>query len=96
MLERRAARLRAAAGAGRYMADLAIGYLQGQLAATLLFPPSSADAAAAALPLPEPMLPGNYETRGLACLHDEALHDAARQGGAGVRLPPGLLGLCTD
>ena len=69
----------------RYMADLVIGYLQTQLAATVLFPPTPADAERAALPLPEPMLPGNVETRGLACLHDDALQEAARQNAVGVR-----------
>ncbi|KAK9826476.1 hypothetical protein WJX81_003204 [Elliptochloris bilobata] len=67
----------------QYMADLVIGFLQSQLAATALFPPTPADAARAALPLPEPMLPGNFETRSLACLRDEALRDAARQSGPG-------------
>ena len=69
----------------RYMADLVIGFLQTQLAAAVLFPPTPADAARAALPLPEPMLPGNVETRGLACLHDDALRAAARPSAAGVR-----------
>lgn len=73
------------------MADLVIGYLQNQLAAAALFPPTAADTAAAAAPLPEPMLPGNYESRGLACLHDELLHEAAlRKATSGVRTQPWL------
>jgi len=70
------------------MADMVIGYLQNMLAVAALFPPGAADEAAAAAALPEPMLPGNHESLGVACLHDAALRDAATKGEAGVRPPP--------
>ena len=73
--------------ARRYMADMVIGYLQNMLAAAALFPPAGADEAAASAALPEPMLPGNHESLGVACLHDAALRDAATKGEAGVRPP---------
>ncbi len=66
---------------------MVIGYLQNMLAVAALFPPGAADEAAAAAALPEPMLPGNHESLGVACLHDAALRDAATKGEAGVWPP---------
>jgi len=60
----------------RYVADLLIALLQNYAAATALFPVSLADREEAAQGLPEPMLPGNWDSATGVCLHDESLKSA--------------------
>ena len=70
----------------RYVADLLIALLQNYAAATALFPVSPADSEEAARGLPEPMLPGNWDTATGVCLHDESLQSAMGLGGGfGIR-----------
>ena len=68
-----------------YMADLIIALLQNYAAAAVLFP-ASPGARPGEPPLPEPMLPGNWDAATGACLHDESLQAAGLHGTEPVRL----------
>ena len=61
------------------MADLLIALLQNYAAAAALFPVGAADSEEAARELPEPMLPGNWDSATGACLRDESLSSAMVQ-----------------
>ncbi len=73
-----------------YMTDLIIALLQNYAAAAALFP-ASPGARADEPPLPEPMLPGNWDSATGVCLHDESLQAAALHGTEPVRLLTGAL-----
>lgn len=69
-----------------YIADLIIALLQNYAAAAVLFP-ASPGARPDEPALPEPMLPGNWDSATGVCLHDKSLQAAGLHGTELVRLP---------